>query len=243
MRRPEGTSWQNDAPAPVSNRAASNMSHVRAPRSRSISPEAFARLLRRLDPDPDRAAAEYERLRRGLEKFFDWRGSPSPEECADETLDRLVERLGAEGVVEDVRRFAHGIARLVLLENRRYQARMPTAEYADLSRLPMTPAAGTSDQMQACFEACLARLPGEARTLVLDYYVAEGQARIDNRQRLAKRAGLSHTALRSRVHRLRDRLERCTNQCAATADSQGLDLALRHVAARTDTLERQHHGD
>ena len=25
--------------------------------------------------------------------------------------------------------------------------------------------------------------------------------------------------------------------------SQGLDLALRHVAARTDTLERQHHGD
>ena len=77
------------------------MSHVRAPRIRAITPEAFARLLQRLDPDADRAAAEYEKLRLALEKFFDWRGSRSPDEGADETIDRLVARLGGEGVVED----------------------------------------------------------------------------------------------------------------------------------------------
>ncbi|MGH9330319.1 MAG: RNA polymerase sigma factor, partial [Vicinamibacterales bacterium] len=56
---------------------------------RGTASAGFARLLERLDPDPDRAAAAYERLRAALEKFFDWHGAWPPEECADETLDRL----------------------------------------------------------------------------------------------------------------------------------------------------------
>jgi DNA-directed RNA polymerase specialized sigma24 family protein len=207
---------------------------------RTITPEAFACLLGRLDSDPDRAAAEYEKLRRALEKFFDWRGSPSPDESADETLDRLVTRLGNADEIDDVRRFAYGIARLVLLEEQRRRARLPMVEHAERSYLPGGTAKAEDDPLHDCFEACLARLPGEARGLVLGYYVAEGQAKIDNRQRLAREAGLSNTALRSRVHRLRERLERCTQQCTATADSRGLDEALRHVTALPDTLERQH---
>ena len=216
------------------------MSHVRAPRIRAITPEAFARLLQRLDPDADRAAAEYEKLRLALEKFFDWRGSRSPDEGADETLDRLVARLGGEGEVEDVRRFAYGIARLVLLEERRQHARIPMTEHADLSRLSVRAATETVDPLHDCFEACLARLPGQARALVLGYYAGEKQAKIDHRQHLAHAAGLSQTGLRSRVHRLRDRLERCAQGCVATADTRGLDEALRHVTALPDTLERQH---
>ena len=41
---------------------------------RSLSAHGFARLLGSLHPDPDQAAPEYERLRRALVKFFDWRG-------------------------------------------------------------------------------------------------------------------------------------------------------------------------
>ena len=52
-------------------------------------PSGFDRLLARLDPDPGRAAVEFERLRRTLVKFFDWRNAPAPEDAADETLERL----------------------------------------------------------------------------------------------------------------------------------------------------------
>src|SRR5699024_6433909 len=51
---------------------------------RTLSAVGFARLLGRLHSDPDIAAQEYERLRRTLVKFFDWRGAWPPEECADE---------------------------------------------------------------------------------------------------------------------------------------------------------------
>ena len=43
--------------------------------SRSITAEGLARLLARLHADVGQAGQEYERLRRALVKFFDWRGS------------------------------------------------------------------------------------------------------------------------------------------------------------------------
>src|SRR4030095_8986131 len=58
-----------------------------------LSARALRLLLARLDPDPDRAGAAYEALRRALVKFFDWRGARVPEEGADETLDRLARQL------------------------------------------------------------------------------------------------------------------------------------------------------
>ncbi len=85
---------------------------------RSITAEGLARLLVRLHADAEQAGQEYERLRRALVKFFDWRGVPAPDECADETIDRLARKLD-ETIVADVRHYAHGIARLVLLERRR----------------------------------------------------------------------------------------------------------------------------
>ena len=85
---------------------------------RAISATGFARLLERLHPDAEQAAQEYERLRRALVKFFDWRGASPPDECADDALDRLVQKL-EQTVVQDVRKYVHGIARLVALERRR----------------------------------------------------------------------------------------------------------------------------
>ena len=55
----------------------------------------------------------------------------------------------------------------------------------------------------------------ESRTLLLRYYEGERQAKISNRQRLASLLGVSDNALRSRVQRLRDRLEQCVQGCSA----------------------------
>jgi hypothetical protein len=106
----------------------------------SISAGGFARLLESLDRDPHRQALEYERLRRALVRFFDWRGAWPPDECADDVLDRLAQKLEST-VVQDVRKYVYGIARLVVLERRRGPA------FSSLDDLPAeAPAAGPAGE-------------------------------------------------------------------------------------------------
>jgi hypothetical protein len=91
---------------------------VRNSVGQSITAADLARLLARLGADDARAAIEYERLRRTLVKFFDWRGVWPPDEYADLAIDRLARKL-AETHVDDVWNYALGIARLLLHEHRR----------------------------------------------------------------------------------------------------------------------------
>jgi DNA-directed RNA polymerase specialized sigma24 family protein len=180
--------------------------------TRSITEAGLARLLARLHPDVDQAGQEYERLRRALIKFFDWRGAPAPEECADEAIDRLARKL-EETVVDDVRGYAHGIARLVLLERRRQPVFSSIENEPGAPGLHVAPPSEESDRVHECFELCLAGLPDDGRSLVLRYYEGERLAKISNRRQLAAALGLSDNALRSRVQRLRDRLEQCLHAC------------------------------
>lgn len=187
----------------------------RTDHDRSITPAGFARLLARLGSDADRAASEYERLRRALVKFFDWRGVWPADECADEVLDRLTRKL-EETSVEDVRHYALGIARLVLLERRRYPVLTSIDDVTELSRVEAAALSAPSEEsLHLCFERCFGELPDESRVLLLQYYEGERSHKISNRRKLATALGLSDNALRSRVQRLRDRLERCVLACVA----------------------------
>ena len=189
----------------------------------------LTRLLARLDPDPDRAAAEYERLRVTLEKFFDWHCAWRPDECADETLDRLAMKLATEAQIGDVRAYARGIARLVLLEWRRRPAGVSmgdSPEPAAMSTLPHI-VHDEAEALSACFERCLAALSADSRTLVLDYYVAERGAKVETRRRLAETLGVSDSALRNRVQRVRNRIERCVQTCTKSVEHVGLEATLR----------------
>lgn len=186
--------------------------------ARSISAEAFARLLLRLHPDSEQAAEEYERLRRTLVKFFDWRGMSPPDECADEVLDRLARKL-EETIVHDLRKYVYGIARLVALERRRGPAFSPI-EAVPQATLLAAPAQQDRDPLHDCFDRCLAELGDDSRTMLLRYYDGERAAKISNRRRLASMLGLTENALRSRVQRLRDRLEQCVQACTSQPASQ-----------------------
>lgn len=179
---------------------------------------ALERLLDRLDADRDRAGERYESLRQTLVKFFDWRGAASPDDCADETLDRLIRKLDEGAHIEEVGRYAHGIARLVLLE----QMRDPLPRAALLEDVPGAPALVVAplppvDEEESdardCFDACLDSLPADSRDLILRYYVDERRAKIDGRVELAKTLGITSAALRSRAQRIRDRLEKCVGRC------------------------------
>jgi hypothetical protein len=61
----------------------------------------------------------------------------------------------------------------------------------------------------AALEACLDTLAKADAALILDYYGADGSARIRLRQQLADSLGLSLNALRNRALRLRGKLEEC----------------------------------
>lgn len=175
----------------------------------SVGASGFDRLLARLDPDPGRAAREFERLRRTLVRFFDWRGSTSPDDAADETLERLAGKLEHEVAVQDVSAFAHGIARLVLHEVQRSESRLASLDGMEPAAPEQTPPP-ESEAMLRHLRHCLDTLPRDGRDLLLAYYAAgDGGGKIEGRQRLAHRRRLSANALRSRVQRLRDRVEAC----------------------------------
>jgi DNA-directed RNA polymerase specialized sigma24 family protein len=194
---------------------------------RGLSAEGFANLLTRLGPDAERAVFSYENLHRALVSFFAWKGAATPEECADETLDRLASRLDEGVAVENPARFARGIARIVLLEHwRRPEARsMPLDDVA--SSQAVAEAAPDDDALGACLDRCLAALPPGSQELIREYYLCDGRARIETRKRIARELGVSESALRNRAQRVRDQLERCMKDC--------LGAPLGRAAGRGDT--------
>ncbi len=187
----------------------------------SLTADAFASLLERLDADRERAGEKYEDLRRMLLRFFEWRGASFCDERADETLNRLARKLD-EGVgIQDLRAYAMQIARLVLLES--FKGR--DARRADWDELTVEPsvdpngaphdAETSAAEINAqCLESCLAQLPADARALLLDYYQDENRQHIQHRAALAARLGLRREALANRVQRWRDKLADCVMRCA-----------------------------
>jgi RNA polymerase sigma factor (sigma-70 family) len=180
----------------------------------TLTGEALARFLACLDPDADRAGAKYESLRLTLIKFFDWRGAHFPEECADETINRVIRKLDGGDVVRDVETYCLGVARMVFLETlKRPERRRVALDEAPDIAAPVSDDEEDDDEQRRCFNHCLRELPPESRQLILLYYQDERRAKINNRQALADRLGIPLNALRSRVQRIRDRLERCVEQC------------------------------
>jgi DNA-directed RNA polymerase specialized sigma24 family protein len=179
----------------------------------TLSAEALARFLACLDPDSDSAGAKYESLRLTLMKFFDWRGAHFPEECADETINRVIRKIDEGETIRDIPTYCHGVARLVLLE----KLKGPESRRTDFEELPpaalVAPEPEEKDERLECFERCLKELPVESRQLILQYYSDEKREKIDRRLSLARRLSIPLNALRSRAQRIRNRLEECVNGC------------------------------
>jgi DNA-directed RNA polymerase specialized sigma24 family protein len=182
-----------------------------------LTREGLDALLALLDPDRDRAGERYEALRRRLVKLFEWRGVRDPAELADETLDRVCRRIAGGEVIraDDPGAYVLGVARNVLRESWKKEARDPAAPLPDADRAPAAIPEGDEEleRRLACLQSCLASLPPETSRLVLDYYGDGGGSRIRRRQGLAAALGIAASALRLRLHRVRVRLEACVARC------------------------------
>jgi hypothetical protein len=163
-------------------------------------------LLDRLAPERERAGGEYDALHRKLVRFFSHRACSSPEVMADETLDRVARRLTQGEDVQDVARYAHGVAMRVFQESWRVR---PTESLEALEKGGVEaedPAA--AERLDACLAECLRELPQRDSELLLRYFAGGGRVRIDDRARLAAEVGLSPNGLRIRVCRLKEALGR-----------------------------------
>src|SRR5258708_3385309 len=186
-------------------------------------PSQFEILLRLLDKDRDRAAEKYESVRRKLIKFFEWNSCFPAEDLADETFDRVEKRIG-EVEMRDVIGFTWGVAKNVRHEaHKRAGRNLPISDLSgDESSL-----ADAHDNEKSihqkmeqerrikCLHLCLQRMPERSRALFLAYHNTQGE-HFHYRQGLAKGLGVTLAALRVRVNRMRDELEKCARRCFAS---------------------------
>jgi DNA-directed RNA polymerase specialized sigma24 family protein len=185
----------------------------------TLTGPAFDDLLAALDADRVRAADKYERIRQRLTKLFEWRGCLNADELTDRTFDRVARRLseGATITAADAYLFCHGVALNVLREHWRSPARTADVILPEDSRLVALDAARAAESAAARIEherlldrlaSCLDALPPESRRLVAAYHLRE-TGQIAARKAIAADLGLPLNALRIRVFRLRQALERC----------------------------------
>jgi DNA-directed RNA polymerase specialized sigma24 family protein len=182
------------------------------PRRWSLSNDALGLLLEKLDRDPEVAAREYERIHERLTRFFEWRGCMPPEQLADEVLDRLAQKLekGQSVQIPESKTVSYflGIAHRVSKEV--YRAyKLQGRQVEGVEDLPAPVDQAPADERLEQLDECLSRLTEADRGLLLGYYQGEKRVKIDNRNLMAERLGVSINGLRVRAHRLRQRVEKC----------------------------------
>lgn len=184
----------------------------------------FLRLLARLSPERERAWQEYARLRQKLVMFFE--PHLEAEELAEDVLDRIAQKEDTYPI-SNVTEFAFGVARNLRKETyRRDQAKVSVADDEDLpagkskSENTLIDAIDT-EKKRRCFSLCLEHLNPEQRRWIFEYFPADDWQLDERRHQLAQKLNLSGGALRTRMTRLREKLENCCGRCVGGQRKNG----------------------
>jgi DNA-directed RNA polymerase specialized sigma24 family protein len=186
-----------------------------------LTQNAFHRLLNWFDEGTDSGGQKYLEMRYRLTKYFDRKNCMSPDELADETLNRVARRLMEEGSITDTTpaKYCYTLAKYVFLEHLRDQGRenMRLGELVASGKSIDSPAVLAEEQEKErrldCLECCTQKLDPETRELIFQYYSGEQRIKIENRRSLASRLGISMNALSIRACRIREKLESCVREC------------------------------
>lgn len=172
-----------------------------------MTEDEFAKFLEWLHPDRDRAAEEYEKIRRRLIKIFICRGCTIPEDLADDTINRVVRKIQEIGdnYVGDRLPFFIAVAKNVYRE---YLRRNPPPQ-----TLPVPESSAWADEVFDCLDDCMEHLTQRSKYVVVNYYQGEKREKIDHRKRLAEELGIPLNALRIKACRIRAKLETCVIDC------------------------------
>jgi DNA-directed RNA polymerase specialized sigma24 family protein len=189
--------------------------------SDTLTAAQFEALLRRLDDGAERPGARYEAVHSRLVRFFVWNSCSAAEDLADETLNRVARKLAAGSEeVHELEAFIWGVARKV--RQGAQKAEFKSVTVFDGPNAWAASDAGASldaihNKIQAekelkCLHQCLRRWPEQDQELFLAYRVDKGHY-VERRKDLARKLGVTPGALRVRIIRLREKLERCVARC------------------------------
>lgn len=174
-------------------------------------PKKFNRLLAWLDTDRDRAVERYFAIRRSLIKLFEVRGCHIAEDLADETIDRVLQKVEsiADDFVGDQAAYFYGVARNVLHE---YARRPKIEQVTDDLEAPVNEENDDGHELD-CLESCLSKLLPGQREMIIAYYDFDKGQKTGSRKRLAETLGISMELLRIRTFRIRTALQKCVLSC------------------------------
>lgn len=176
----------------------------------SITQTQFDSLLVWLNPDREVAGRKYKTIHSGLVRIFISKGLNDAEDLADETINRVILRLPKieKGYRGEPARYFHGVARNVIREcSRRKEVATGNID------VRIDPAFDAPEEHD-CLGHCLDHLSDTKRNLILDYYLYEGQSKIEHHKRMAGQRRMTVGAIRSRAFHIRLHLQDLMRQCA-----------------------------
>ena len=189
-----------------------------------LTSEKLDVLLHWLGSDPNAAGTEYLTIQRGLIAMFAAEGFSDAEDLADETINRVADRLPEIRATYDGKpvRYFRGVARNIIFEAKR---RKEIATDSPPERL--TKPVDVSDEYN-CLIRCLTFLASKDRDLVLDYHVYEGHDKVLNHLAMAEENETSVNNLRVKAYRIRERLEKCVRECLERLNKRNENRSKAH---------------
>ncbi len=178
-----------------------------------LTQEDFDALLKWLSPNREEAGEKYEKIRKGLIRFFHFKGCADPQILADETINRVAFKLSTfdfSGNAKTIS-FFYGFASKIYLE---YVSQVSRREVQMDEELQFGAKSfesfdGEESEGIKCLEKCLAKLPSLESDLVIQYYSEEKGAKLEVRRKIAEKMNIRKRTLHTKVHRIRIVLKNC----------------------------------
>ena len=171
----------------------------------------FDSLLKWFDPGRERAGQRYEEIRCKIILVLARRGCWEAEELADETMNRVAEKvvtgIGESYVGEQLHYFravAHKVHQEWLKDLRNRN---------DLRPMPPPDPPEEKERCSRCLDGCMEHLSPNERELMIEYFRDDKHAKIERRKQMAESRGVALNTLRMQVHRIKTTLRRCVSNC------------------------------
>jgi len=179
-----------------------------------LTEEDLDRFLRWLDPDREKAAHKYQKIRDKLITILNAHCCPVSEDLVDQAFDQTMKRLPhmIDTFQGEPTNYIYVVAKN--LAAKYFKERSKIAELPDPDLLPDRPRGTDVEAERAfeCIERCLSQLPPELRRLFENYYREIKNAGKYRRQ-LAKELSMTVETLRLKAFRIKEKIRVCAEEC------------------------------
>lgn len=188
----------------------------------TLTAASFQKLLNWLDKGANSDGQHYLEMRQRLVSYFDRKNCLTPDDLADETLNRVARRLEETEIIgETPAKYCYVVARFVFMEYLRGKQREEVPLDEAIQQTPENRFAASDlkdenemrEKSMKCLDQCMEKLEPQNREIIIRYYIGKERVKIENRRGLADSLGITMNALSIRACRIRDKLEACVGKC------------------------------